>query len=138
MLLVSPPEPLNPSLLLDELIKDMNTLAVEFMIVPVLGRTFTYKPFMLCWMADAMGRIKLLGIGGPSKYVICSNRWQPSSFLENMTWYPDGYANPIKVWVEEGGNQLELYAGNYYDVVVFPCCSFLCAHITLKRFVMIR
>jgi len=120
VLLVSPPEPLNPSLLLDELIKDMNTLAVEFMIVPVLGRTFTYKPFMLCWMADAMGRIKLLGIGGPSKYVICSNCWQHSSVLENGTLYPAGYANPVKVWVEEGGHHLQLYASNYYDVMCLP------------------
>ncbi len=81
VMLVSPPEPPNTSLL-----KDMNTLAVEGMHVTVLGRTFTYKPFLLSWMADAMGRMKLLGIRGPIKYVSCSNCWQHSSFLENGTW----------------------------------------------------
>ena len=46
VMLVSPPEPPSTSLLLDELMKDMNTLAVEGMLVTVLGRTFTYKPFL--------------------------------------------------------------------------------------------
>jgi len=124
LVLVSPPEPPNTSLLLDELIKDMNTLVVEGMNVTVLGRTFSYKPFMFSWMADAMGRMKLLEIGGPIKYVGCSNCWQHSSFLENGTWYSTCYADPVKVWVEEGGHHLEVYAGNYYDVVAFPC-SFL-------------
>ena len=64
-MLGSTPEPPNTSLLLDELIKDMKILAVEGMHVTVLGRTFTYKPFLFSWMADAMGRMKLLGIGGP-------------------------------------------------------------------------
>jgi hypothetical protein len=88
-------------MLLDELIKDMNTLAVEGMNVTVLGRTFTYKPFLFNWMADAMGRMKLLVIVGPSKYVNCSNCWQHSSFLENGTWYLAGYADLVKVWVED-------------------------------------
>ena len=84
--LVSPPGPPNiTSFLLDELIKDMDTLAVEGMHVTVLGRTFTYKSFMFSWMADAMGRMKLLGIGGHGKYARCSNCWQHSSFLENGT-----------------------------------------------------
>jgi len=87
VMLVSPPEPPNTSLLLHELIKDINKLAVESMHVTVLGRALTYsKPFLFSWMADAMGRMKLLGIGGPSKYVSCSNCWQHSSFLENGTW----------------------------------------------------
>ncbi len=73
VMLVSPPEPSNTSLLLDELIKDMNTLAVEGMTVTISGRTFTYKPFMFSWMADVMGRIKIHGIGGPGKYASCSN-----------------------------------------------------------------
>jgi hypothetical protein len=111
VMLVSPPEPSNTSLLLDELIKDMNTLAEEGITVTISGRTFTYKPFMFSWMADAMGRMKILGIGGPGKYVSCSNCWQHSSYLENQTWYPAGYAEPIKVWVEEGGHHLELSAG---------------------------
>jgi len=81
VMLVSPPEQHNSFLLLDELIKDMNTLAVEGMTLPELRRTFTYKPFMFRWMADAMGRMKLLGIGGPSKYASCSNCWQHISFL---------------------------------------------------------
>jgi len=72
VMLGSPPEPPNTSLLLDELIKDMNTLAVKSIIVTVLERTFTYKPFMFSWMADAIGRMKRMGIGGPSKYVSCS------------------------------------------------------------------
>ena len=46
VMLVSLPEPPNMSLLLDKLVKDMNTLAVEFMPVTVLGRAFTYIPFM--------------------------------------------------------------------------------------------
>ena len=126
VLLVSPPEPPNTSLLLDELIKDMNTLAVEGMHVTVMGRTFTYKPFMFSWMADAMGHMKLLGIGGPSKYVSCSNCWQHSSFLENGTWYPASYADPVKVWVEEGGHHLQLYVGNYIMMsCAFPCFSLL-------------
>jgi len=77
-MLVNPPEPLNTSLVLDELIKDMNTLAVVGMHVTVLGRTFTYTPFLFSWMADTMGRMKLLGIGGPSKHVSCSNCWEHS------------------------------------------------------------
>jgi hypothetical protein len=67
VMLVSQPEPPNTSLLLDELIRDMNKLAVEGMPLTVLGRIFTYKPFLFRWMADALGRMKLLGIGGPSK-----------------------------------------------------------------------
>jgi hypothetical protein len=90
------------------------------MIVTVLGRTFTYKPLLFSWMANAMGRMNLLGIGGPSKYVSCSNCWQHSSFLENGTWYPAGYADPVKVWVEEGGHHLQLYAGDYYEVACLP------------------
>ena len=118
-MLVSPPEPPNTSLLLDELINDMNMLAKEGMQVTISGRTFTYKPFMFSWMADAMGRIKLLGIGSPSKYISCSNCWQQSSYLHNNTWYPAGYSKPINVWtVADGGqHQLELYAGNYYKYV---------------------
>ncbi len=46
VMLVSPPELSNISLLLDELIKDINTLAVESIHVTVLGRTFTCKPFI--------------------------------------------------------------------------------------------
>jgi len=69
-MLARPPEPSNTSLPLDELIKGMNTLAEEGMIVTVLGRTLTYKPVMFSWMADAMGRMKLLRIGGPSKYIV--------------------------------------------------------------------
>ncbi len=95
VILVSPPEPSNTSLLLDELIKDMNTLAEEGITVTISGRTFTYKSFLFRWMADAMGRMKILGIGGPGKYVSCSNCWQHSSYLENKTWYPAGYAEPI-------------------------------------------
>jgi hypothetical protein len=120
VMLVSPPEPPITSLLLEELIKNINTLVVEGMHVTVLGRTFTYKPLLFSWMADAMGRMKLLGIGGPSKYASCSNCLQHSSFLENGTWYPFGYADPVKVWVEEGGHHLKLYAGNYYVVVCLP------------------
>jgi hypothetical protein len=75
VMMVSPTKPPNTLLLLDELIKDMNTLAEVGMAVTVLGRTFTYKPYMFSWMADAMGRMKLLGFGGPSKYVSCSNCW---------------------------------------------------------------
>jgi len=74
----------------------MNTLAVEGMHVTVLEGTFTYKPIMLSLMADAMGRMTLLGIGVPCKYVSCSNFWQHSSFLENGTWYQAGYADPVK------------------------------------------
>ncbi len=102
VMLVSPPEPRSTSLLLDELIKDMNTLAEEGMVVTVSGS----------WMADAMGRMKILGIGGLEKYVSCSNCWQHSSYLKNHTWYPPGYAEPIKVWVEEGGHHLNLFKGN--------------------------
>ncbi len=119
-MLVSPLGPPNTSLLLDELIKDMNTLAVEGKHVTVLGSTFTYKPFLFSWMADVLSRMKLLGIRGSSKYVSCSNCWQHSSFLENGTWYPSVYANQVKVWVEEGGHHLQLYAGNYYDVACPP------------------
>jgi hypothetical protein len=53
VMLVSPPEPSNTSLILDELIKDMNTLAVEGMTVVVSGRTFTYTSFTFSWMTDA-------------------------------------------------------------------------------------
>ncbi len=120
VMLVSPPEPPNTSFLLDELIKDMNTLAVEGMTVTVLGRTFTYKSFLFSWMADAMGRMNLLGIGGPSKYFSFSNCWQHRSFLENGTWYPVRYVDPVKVWVEERGHHLQLYTGKYYDAVCLP------------------
>jgi hypothetical protein len=123
VMLLSPPEPPNTSLLLDEMTNDMNTLAVEGMTLTALGRIFTYKPFMLSWIADATGRMKLLGIGGPSKYANCSNCWQHSSSRENGTWYPTNYAYSVKVWVEEGGHHLELYGGNHYDVVAFPYCS---------------
>jgi hypothetical protein len=58
VMLVSPPEPSSTSLLLDELMKDMNTLAEEGMTVTALGRTFTYKSVMFSWMADAIGRMK--------------------------------------------------------------------------------
>ena len=77
------------------------------MTVTVLGRTFTYKPFMFSWMANAMDRMKLLGIEGPRKYVSYSNCWQHSSFLDYETWYPVGYADPVKVLFEEGGHHLE-------------------------------
>jgi len=120
VMLVIPPEPPNKSLLLDELIKDTSTRAVEGLHVTVLGRKFTYTQFMFSWMADAMGRMKLLGIRGLSNYVNCSNCWQHSSFLENGTWYLAGYADPVKVWVEGGGHHLQLYAGNYYDVACLP------------------
>ena len=102
VMLASPPEPSNTSLLYDDLIKDINILAVKVKPVTVLGRTFTSKPFLFSWMADAMGRMKFLGIGGPSKYANCSNYWQHSSFLVNGTWYPASYVDPVKVWVEEG------------------------------------
>ena len=138
VMLVSPPEPPNTSLLLDELIKDMNTFAVEVMYVTVLGRTFTYKPFTFSWMADSMGRLKLLGIRGPSKYISCSNCWQHSSFLENGTWYIAGYADLVKVWVEEGGHHLQLYPCNYYDVVCLPLFYLFWAHVNLKRVAMLR
>ncbi len=49
VMLVSPPEPLNMSLVLGELIKDMNILAVEGMHVTVLGRTFTYNSCLVGW-----------------------------------------------------------------------------------------
>jgi hypothetical protein len=119
VMLVSPPEPPNTSLLLDELMNDMNILAKEGMQVTISGRTFTYKPFMFSWMADAMDRMKLLGIGGPSKYVSCSNCWEQSSYLHNKTWYPAGYSKHINVWTaaDEGQHQLELYASNYYKYV---------------------
>ncbi len=68
----------------DELIKDMNTLAEEGIPVAISERTFTYKSFMFSWMADAMGRMKILGIGGPGKYVSCSNCWQHSNIAH--TW----------------------------------------------------
>ena len=52
VMLARPPEPPNTSLLLDELIKAVNTLAVEGIPLTVLGRTFTYKPFLFRLMAD--------------------------------------------------------------------------------------
>jgi hypothetical protein len=60
VMLVSRPEPPNTSLLLNELIKDMNTLAVEGLFVTVLGRTFTYKPFQFSWMADVTANLPQL------------------------------------------------------------------------------
>ena len=138
VMLVSPPESPNTSLLLDELINDMNALAVVGMTVTVLGRVFTYKLFLLSWMADAMGRMKLLGIGGPSKYVSCSNCCQHSSFLENGTWYPAGYADPVKVWVDEGGHHLQLYACKYYVVSCLPLFFSPLSPRNSKTFVMFR
>ena len=69
VMLVSPPEPPNTSLLLDELIKDMNTLAAEGMHVTVLGRTFTYKPFLFSWMADCK---RPQGLPKPSPLITCT------------------------------------------------------------------
>ena len=46
VMLVIPPEPPNTSLILKELIKEMNKLATEGMTVTVPRRTFIYKPFM--------------------------------------------------------------------------------------------
>ncbi len=77
--LISPPEPSNTTLLLDELIDDINTLAKDGIKVTYDGRNFTHKAFLFSWMTYAIGRMKLLGIGGPAKYVSCSNRWQPST-----------------------------------------------------------
>ena len=77
------------------------------------GRTFTYKAFLFSWMADAMARMKLLGIGGPGKYIGCSNCWQRSTYLIGTTWYPAGYAVPVRHWLSEGGQQyVDLYAGD--------------------------
>ncbi len=43
VMLVSPPEPPNTYLILYELIKNMNTLAMDGIIVTISERTFTYK-----------------------------------------------------------------------------------------------
>ena len=65
-------------------------------------------------MADAIGRMDFLGIGGPAKYASCSNGWQHSTYLCNGTWYPGGYAAPIRVWVTEGGGHyVDMYADNF-------------------------
>jgi hypothetical protein len=64
-------------------------------------------------MADAMARMKLLGIGGPSKYIGCSNCWQRSSYLVGTTWNPAGFAVHIRHWLVEGGEHYaDLYAGD--------------------------
>ena len=124
VMLISPPEPSNTTLLLDELIEDINMLAKDGIKVTHDGRNFTHKAFLFSWMADAIGRMKLLGIGGPAKYVSCSNCWQPSTYLCNGTWYPGGYAKPIRVWVTEGGGHyIDMYAGNYSPFEINQWCS---------------
>jgi len=114
VMLTSSPEPSNTTLLLDELIDDINKLAKDRIKVTHDGRNFTHKAFLFSWMADVIGRMKLLGIGGHAKYVSCSNCWQPITYLCKGTWYPCGYAKPIKVWVAEGGGHyVDMYLGNY-------------------------
>ena len=74
VMLISPPEPSNTTLLLDELIEDIiNMLAKDGIKVTHDGRNFTYEAFLFSCMANAIGRMKLLEIGGPAKYVSCSN-----------------------------------------------------------------
>ncbi len=79
VMLISPPEPSNTTLLLDELIEDINMLAKDSIKVAHDGRNFTHKAFLFSCMAVAIGRMKLLVIGWPAKYVSCSNCWQPST-----------------------------------------------------------
>ena len=115
LMLVSPPEPSNSSLLLEELIEDIHKMADIGIRVNHEGRTFTYKAFLFSWMADAIARMKLHGIGGPGKYIGCSNCWQRSSYLVGTTWYPAGYAVPIRHWLVEGGEQyVDLFAGDAF------------------------
>ena len=114
VMLISPPEPSNTTLLLGELIDDIAKLAKDGIKVTHDGRNFTYKAFLFSWMAYAIGRMTLLDIDGPAKYVSCTNCWQPSTYLCNGTWYPSGYAKPIKVWVTEGrGYYVDMYGCNY-------------------------
>ncbi len=110
-MLIRPPEPSNTTLLLDELICGINMLAKDGIKVTRDVRNLTHKAFLFSWMAYAIGRMKLLGIGRPAKYVSCSNCWQPSTYVCNGTWYPGGYVKPIRVWVAEGG-------GHYVDIYV--------------------
>lgn len=111
-MVVGPPEPSNTSLLLDEFVKEANSLMTSGVTVKHLGQTIQYTPFLVGWMADAMARAKLLGIGGPGKLISCGNCWQHSSFLLGTKWYPAGYAKAILRWTTEGGGRyLELYAG---------------------------
>jgi len=114
VMLISPPEPSNTTLLLDESIDDINKIAKDGRKITHDGRNFTHMAYLFSWMEYAIGRIKLLGIGGPAKYGSCSNCWQPSTYLCNWTWYPGGYAKPIRVWATEGGGHyIDMYAGNY-------------------------
>jgi len=76
VMLISPPEPSNTTLFLDEIIDDINKLAKDGIKVTHDGCNFTHKAFLISWMSDAIGRMTLLGIGGPAKYVSCSNCWQ--------------------------------------------------------------
>jgi hypothetical protein len=115
IMLVSPPEPPNSSLLLEELIEDIHKMADIGTQVTCDGRTFTYKAFIFSRMADAMARMKLLGIGGPGKYIGCSNCWQRSSYLVGTTWYPAGYVVHGRHWLVEGGEHyVDLYAGDEF------------------------
>lgn len=120
-LVVGPPEPKNTSLLLEEFVEDANTLCTEGITVQRHGQDMQYTAFLTGWMADAIARAKLLGIGGPGKMISCGNCWQHPSFLVGTTWYPAGYATPILRWTSEGGGHfLELYAG------LPACCAPAC------------
>ena len=113
-MLASPSEPSYATLLLEELIDDINKLAIDCIMVTHDGSNFTHKAFYFSWMADAIGRMKIIGIGGPAKYIICSKCRQPSTYLCNGTWYPGGYAKPIRIQVTEGGGHyVNMYSGNY-------------------------
>jgi hypothetical protein len=115
LILVSPPEPLNTSLLLEELTENIHKMADIGMQVTHGGRTFTYKAFLFSWMANTMARMKLLGTGGPGKYIGCLNCWQIISYLVETTWYPAGHIFPIRHCVLEGGEQyVDLYAGDKF------------------------
>ncbi len=114
VMLINPPESSNTTLLLDMSIDDINKLAKDGIKVTRDGRNFTHKAKFFSWMADAIGRMKLLGIDGPEKYVSCSNCWQSSTYLCNGAWYPGGYAKSIRARVTEGGGHYEdMYSGNY-------------------------
>ncbi len=60
VMLISPPEPSNTTLLLDELIDAINKLAKDGVKVTYDGRNFTHKALFFSWMANAIGRMKLL------------------------------------------------------------------------------
>ena len=113
---------------MNELIDDINTLAKDGIKVTHGGMNFTYKAFLFSWVADASGRMKLLGIGGPANYVSFSKCWQHGTYLCKGTWYPGGYAKPIRVWVTEGGGHyVDMYASNYSHFEINQWCPMFSA-----------